>query len=135
MEENSQLGHKPAMSPPAEDRRRLREDGWARALRNIVMATYVLMIINVLIFIGVTSEDFNRTVAERFTGPAAAPGLGHSAYLGAYVPIMVAGLFVGLVGALIHRKRTRRRRDRHYGGQLVCVFVSVLGLVLFFILA
>ena len=134
MEESIQIGQNPAPSPPVEERRHRREDGWARALHYIVMATYVLMIINVFIFIGVASEDYNRAVAEQFTGPAASPCPGHAGYLCAFVPIMLAGLVVGIVGALIHRKRTRRRRDRHYGGQLLCVFVSVLGLVLYFIL-
>ena len=134
MEQSMPMSPSPALNLPAEERRHTREDGWARALRYIVMATYVLLIINVFVFIGVASSDFNRSMAEQFKGPAAAPCPSHAGYLCAYVPIMVAGLFVGLVGALIHRKRTRRRRDRHYGGQLLCVFVSVVGLALFFIL-
>lgn len=135
MESGMQVEPGAALSPPPEERRHTREDGWARALRYLVMATYVLMIINVFVFIGVAGEDYNRTVAEKVTVSAAAPSAGHAAYLHAYVPIMVAGLFVGAVGALIHRKRTRRRRDRHYGGQLLCVFVSIVGLALYFILA
>ena len=134
MEANIQAGAAPIPYYPEEERRHTREDGWARALRYLVVATYVLMIINVFVFIGVAGEDYNRTVAEKVTVSTAAPSAGHTAYLHAYVPIMVAGLFVGAVGALIHRKRTRRRRDRHYGGQLLCVFVSVVGLALFFIL-
>lgn len=134
METNIQAGPAGAMGRPFEERRQTREDGWARALRYIMMATYVLMIINVFIFIGVAGEDYNRTVAERFTGPSAASNPGHAGYLNSYVPIMSAGMFVGVIGALIHRKRTRRRRDRHYGGQLLCVFVSIVGLALYFVL-
>ena len=135
MEPNIQAGAVPVPNFAVEERRHTREDGWARALRYLVMATYVLMIINVFVFIGVAGEDYSRTVAEKVTGPAPAPGPGHAGYLRAYVPIMLAGLVVGRVGALIHRKRTRRRRDRHYGGQLMCVFVSIIGLALYFILA
>lgn len=135
MESHIQVGQAAVASQPVEERRHTREDGWARALRYIVAATYVVMIINVFIFIGVAGEDYNRTVAERFTGPATTPSPGHERYLNSFVPIMSVGMIVGVVGALIHRKRTRRRRDRHYGGQLMCVFVSIIGLALYFILA
>lgn len=132
MTENPQVNRRPSANGDQGERRQRREDGWARALRYLVAATYILLAVNLFIFIGVASQDYNRTVANQFT-PAAKPAPGH-AYLQAFLPIMAVGFFVGVAGALIHRKRTRRRSDRHYGGQILCILFSVVGLLLYLML-
>ncbi len=133
MTDHPQSNGRPAANEGPGERRQRREDGWARTLRYLVAATYILLAVNLFIFIGVASQDYNRTVANQFNSAAAEPAAGH-AYLQAFLPIMAAGFFVGVAGALIHRKRTRRRSDRHYGGQILCILFSVVGLLLFLML-
>lgn len=94
-----------------------------------------LLIINVLIFLGIASADYSRDVAGQIKGWVAAPTGGPAVYLRPFLPVMAVGFAVGVAGILIHCKRTRRRRDRSYKGQLACILVSVLGLFLYFLLA
>lgn len=144
-------------NPAGGDRRQRQEDVWARALRSIVNFTYILLFVNLLIFLGIASREYNRAnrakIAAAAQAQAAAGGasvvqqdaalpadqaepepMDRSAYLRVYLPILGAGLVVGVAGIFIHRKRTRRRSDRHYQGQLLCIVLSVVGLLLYFIL-
>ena len=141
-------------TPPPTDRRQRREDGWARALRYIVNVTYVLLAINVLIFLGLASADYNRRNKEDIAAAAQrereaqgvsipqqpipvestpAESAGRSDYFKVYLPILGVGLAIGVAGMLMHRKRTRRRSDRNYRGQLLCIVLSVVGLLLYFV--
>ena len=95
-------------------------------MRQVMIATYAVLIVTLVVFIG---------VAAGTGGLSGKTSAGWSIFLFAYVQIMAAGLFVGLAGVLIHRKYTPHRRDRQYGGQRLCILVSVLGLALYLLLA
>ena len=121
-----------AAPPPGEDRRRVKEVVWARALRYAAMATYPLLIINLFVFLAVSSRDRSAVVAAEFPGQPPPQLTSSEVYLHAYLPIMAAGMLIGIVGILLNRIRTRRRRDRKYISQLLCILMSVIGVVLFF---
>jgi hypothetical protein len=117
---------------PGEDRRHVKEDVWSRALRYLAMATYPLLILNLLGFLSVASQDRNLHVAAAFPGQPPPQLTSSEVYLQAYLPLMAAGMLVGIVGILLNRIRTRRRRDRKYASQLLCILMSAIGVALFF---
>ena len=55
-----------------------------------------------------------------------------SAGLQAFLPIMLAGLAIGVLGLLLSRKRARRRSDYNYQTQLILIILSVGGLLIYF---
>lgn len=153
MEPSNGLNNVAAERPP-ENRRHRKEDGWARALRYLVNATYVLLLINLLIFVGIASAQYSQqnkaqiaSAAEQGQDASAASIVqnplpaeqappdpaARSDYFKVYFPVLGVGLAVGVAGMLIHRKRTRRRSDRNYRGQLLCIVLSVVGLLLYFV--
>jgi hypothetical protein len=117
-----------------EDRRQRKEDGLSRILRYIALLTYPLLIINLFIFVGVASQDRTAVVVSQYPGQPPPQLTSSEVYLRSFLPIMAAGMLVGIVGIVINRIRTRRRRDRSYKNQLLCILLSVVGVVLFFIL-
>ena len=133
MEKSMQFYH-PAFGCPGAGPHHRREDGQRRIMRYLMVATYVSLIVTLIVFIGVASAEYNNAAAAGWADLSGQMSAGWSVFMFAYVQIMAAGLFVGLVGAFLHHRYTLRRRDRHYGGQLLCVFVSVLGLALYFVL-
>jgi hypothetical protein len=122
----------PAPQNPGEDRRHRKEDGWSRALRLIALATYPLLILNLFILVGVASRDRTAIVVSQYPGQPSPQLTSSEVYLHAYLPIMAVGMLVGVVGILLDRIRTRRRRDRKYKSQLLCILLSVVGVALFF---
>ena len=115
-----------------EERRQRKEDGWTRALRYLAMATYPLLILNILIFLAVASGEFNQNMAAQVAGQAPVEE-SHAGYLRAFLPLMAVGLVVGTGGILIDRKRSRRRRDHSYKSQLACIIVSAVGVAIYFL--
>ena len=50
------------------------------------------------------------------------------------LPLLLAGVLIGVVGLVLSRKRARRRFDYNYQTQLLLVILSVGGLAVFFFL-
>ncbi len=138
--------------PPREqERRRRRPDPWRILLNYLAYLVYPLLIINVLIFVGVASEDQKASAATQI-GKAAgieaptppeenaeegraspAQSVGKWVQLYAFMPVMLAGIAIGIVGIVIDRKRSRRRSDSSLMTPLVLTVVSVVGLLIYFI--
>lgn len=123
----------PAFGCPGVGQRRRRENPRSRILRYFLGATTGALIFALLAFIGLAVAEYHRAAGG--AGPAGAPSPGRTAFLFVYVQVMAAGLFIGLAGVLIRHRYIPARHGRRYGGQLLCMFVSVLGLALFFLLA
>ena len=139
--------------PPREfERRRRRQDSWRIVLNYLAYLVYPLLLINVLIFVGVASEDqkasaatkigqaagFDPAVAPEEAGiggesPSAAQSVSGWVQVYAFMPIMLAGIVMGVAGIVIDRKRARRRSDSSLMTPLVLTILSVVGLLIYFI--
>ncbi len=131
--DNSLQLYPPAFGCPGAGRRHRREDARSRILRYFLGATTGALICALLAFIGVAVAEYHRAAGG--AGTVGAPSPGRTAFLFVYVQFMAAGLFIGLAGVLLHRRYISARHGRRYGGPLLCVFVSGLGLALFYLLA
>lgn len=139
--------------PPREfERRRRRQDPWRIVLNYLAYLVYPLLLINVLIFVGVASEDQKASAAtkigqaagieasavpagsgEAAGSPSAAQSVSGWVQVYAFMPIMLAGVVIGVAGIVIDRKRSRRRSDSSLMTPLVLTILSVVGLLIYFI--
>ena len=124
--EPSPTPYKPGMP----DRRKRKPDPWARVFRYMTLLIYPVLIAYVLIFVGVASEDQRAAMAKQIGQTAGERAA--SAGLQAFLPIMLAGLAIGVLGLLLSRKRARRRSDYNYQTQLILIILSVGGLLIYF---
>lgn len=130
MEQAAGSGAPMTRKPETMDRRKRKPDGWARLFRYLTLVIYPVLILYVLIFVMVASEDQRAAMAKQF-GQTVAERAG-SAGLQAFLPIMVTGVVIGALGLLLSRKRARRRSDYNYLTQLVLIILSVGGLLIYF---
>lgn len=126
-----QVPYKPGMP----DRRQRKPDLWARVFRYVSILVYPLLVIFLFIFLGVASSDHNQNQAQLMFGvQPPASNEGSQVDLFTLLPLLTAGLLIGIVGLALSRKRGRRRSDYHYQTQMILVILSVGGLVIFFLL-
>lgn len=116
--------------PGTRDRRKRKPDGWAKLFRHLTLVIYPVLIIYVLSFVALASEDQRLALAKPF-GQTLAERAG-SAGLQAFLPIMITGVVIGALGVALSRRRARRRSDYNYQTQLVLILLSVGGLVIYF---
>lgn len=115
------------------ERRQRKVDPLSRALRYIALLIYPLLIINFFIFMGVASEDQKMVETVKQVGQVSAQRVSSWVHLNAFLPIMIAGLLIGIVGIVIDSRRSRRRSDYSRKNQLGFIILSVIGLVLYLI--
>lgn len=135
--------------PDGVDRRQRRQDPWRKVLNWLAYVVYPLLIFNVFLFMAVASEDQKGAMAARMeekrvesstvqipqtaSGHTAAQGVSEWVHLNAFLPVMVAGVGIGIIGIVLDRKRSRRRSDYSLMTPLVLVILSVAGLFVYFI--
>ena len=127
---NEAVGNgKPAAAyTPGMDRRQRKPDVWARVLRYLALLIYPVLIINLFIFAAIASEEQKAGMAQQ-KGWIAAQDVSSWVSLNAFLPIMLAGALIGIVGLFLSRKRARRRYDYKFQNQLILIVLSVVGLV------
>ena len=111
------------------DRRKREPDRWARLFRYLTVLIYPVLILYVLIFVAMGSEDQRAAVAKRIGQTTAERAA--SAGLQAFLPIMLAGVAIGILGMLLSRRRARRRTDYSYQTQLILIILSACGLLVY----
>ncbi len=136
--------------PDGVDRRRRKQDPWRKVLNLLAYVVYPLLIINVFIFMAVAGEDQKGAQAmkmEQTVGAAVEEGVyipqkpvagstqnvSSWVHLHAFLPIMVVGIGIGVLGIVLDRKRARRRTDSSLMTPLVLVVLSVTGLLIYFV--
>ena len=140
-------------APDGRDRRQRKPDPWRKVLTALAYVVYPLLLINVLIFMSVASEDQKASMSSKIgqkamaTEPAVvqikqtatvapestAQKVSGGVYLYAFMPLMITGVVIGLVGIVIDRKRARRRSDSSLLTPLVLIVLSVVGLFIYFV--
>jgi hypothetical protein len=119
---------KPAAYAPGMDRRQRKPDVWSRVLRYVTLFVYPILIINLFIFAAIASEEQKAGMAQQ-KGWIAAQDVSNWVSLNAFLPIMLAGALIGMVGLFLSRKRARRRYDYKFQNQLILIVLSAAGLV------
>lgn len=133
---------------PRLERRQRKPDAWSRVLRGLAFLVYPILIINLFIFAAIAGEAQKHEVVAQMRQPA--PGMAPAfaaqnaamarmamqnfcgwINLYAFLPIMTAGLVVGIGGLFLSRKRARRRSDYKFQNQLILILLSVTGLVIY----
>ena len=142
---------------PGVERRQRKPDVWSRVLRGFTLLIYPVLIINLFIFATVANEAQKQQVVNQASQmrPVAEPpamqdyhrrqdsaaarlamqNLSGWVNLYAFLPVMIAGLLVGAVGLVLSRKRARRRYDYKFQNQLILIILSVVGLVIYLVIA
>ncbi len=121
--------------PGMPDRRQRKPDIWARIFRYLTLLVYPLLIVFLFIFFGEASTDYTQNVSKEMFGVAApSPVGGGHMDLYTLLPLLVAGVLIGVIGLVLSRKRARRRTDYNYQTQWMLVILSVGGLVIYFLL-
>lgn len=120
--------------PGMPDRRRRKPDVWARVFRWITWLVYPLLLVVVLVFLTLADAHSRKNQLAQIDRAVAAADVGGDLNLSPLVPILIAGLAVGVVGLALSRVRARRRHDYNYKTQLVLIVLSAGGLLIYFIL-
>lgn len=120
--------------PGMPDRRQRKPDIWARVFRYVILLVYPVLVVFLFIFLGVASVDRERSLSKQMFGGDAWAQVNTPMDLYTLLPLLTAGLLVGIAGLVLSHKRGRRRTDYHYQSQLILVILSVGGLVIFFLL-
>lgn len=138
-------------APAGIDRRQRKQDPWRTILNWLAYVIYPLLLINLFIFIAVASEDQKESMVSQLEGkrvesatvqipqepartaPTSTQRISGWVQLHAFLPIMAAGVILGVAGIVIDRKRARRRSDSSLMTPLVLSVLSVVGLLVFFV--
>ena len=128
--QTQQIPYRPGMP----DRRQRKPDIWARIFRYVILLVYPVLVVFLFIFLGVASVDRDRSLSKEMFGPDAWAQVNSQVDLYTLLPLLTAGLLIGVVGLILSHKRGRRRTDYHYQSQLILVILSVGGLAVFFLL-
>jgi len=127
--QNQQVPYRPGMP----DRRQRKPDVWARVFRWLTLLIYPLLIVFFFIFFGVASADHSQVVAAQMGAQSPQGGASHTDIY-TVLPLLLAGLLIGAIGMALSHVRARRRSDYNFRTQWGLIFVSVIGLVAFFLL-
>ncbi|MDP2322711.1 MAG: hypothetical protein Q8N51_01615, partial [Gammaproteobacteria bacterium] len=84
---------KPTTYTPGMDRRHRKPDVWSRLLRYLALLVYPILIVNLLIFVAVVTEEQKVAMAGQ-KGWIAAQNVSIWVNLNAFLPIMVAGALI-----------------------------------------
>ena len=125
-----QIPYRPGMP----DRRQHKPDLWARIFRYVTLLVYPLLVVFLFIFLGVASADREQVNSKQMFGASSWAQVNSQADFYTLVPLLTAGLLIGIAGLILSHKRGRRRSDYQYKTQLLLVILSVGGLVIFFLL-
>ena len=120
--------------PGMPDRRQRKPDIWARIFRYVILLVYPVLVVFLFIFLGVASADRERNLSQQMFGQDSLAQVSSQTDLYTLLPLLTAGLLIGVVGLILSHKRGRRRTDYHFQSQLILVILSVGGLVVFFLL-
>ena len=128
--QTQQIPYRPGMP----DRRQRKPDIWARIFRYVILLVYPVLVVFLFIFLGVASADRERNLSQQMFGQDSLAQVSSQTDLYTLLPLLTAGLLIGVVGLILSHKRGRRRTDYHFQSQLILVILSVGGLVVFFLL-
>ncbi len=120
--------------PGMPDRRQRKPDVWARVFRWITLLVYPLLLVVVLVLLTLADSQSRKNQLEKIDQAVAATDTVGGLNLSPLVPILIAGLAIGVVGLALSRVRARRRHDYNYKTQLVLIILSAGGLLIYFIL-
>lgn len=124
----------PEPSPTVfHDRRSRKPDLWARVFRYVALLVYPLLLICVLAALALVNTEQRKSVQEKMDQTVATEEVA-SLDLSPLVPILLAGLVIGVAGLALSRFRARRRSDYNYRTQLSLVLLSAAGLLLYYLL-
>lgn len=118
--------------PGMPDRRKRKPDAWAVAFRWLSLLVYPVLIVCVFTFVAVADLQQRSAMAQQMGQEPAAQSAGIG--LKTLLPLLLAGLAIGIGGMVLSKFRARRRSDYNYQTQLLLVVLSVGGLLVFFAL-
>lgn len=117
--------------PPVKERRQGRDDFWVRALRVAGLLTYPLLFINLAIFVAVIGIDQETKVMEQYE-QSTVERISSWVHLNMFMPIMVAGLLIGIISLFLSIRRSRRKYDLKFMYPALFTALSVVGLLVYF---
>ena len=115
---------------PGVERRKRKPDVWSRVLRYLALLVYPVVILNLFIFVSVSGEQQKALMMGKMS-PSPVEQVSNWVKMYAFIPLMAAGLVIGVTGLFLSRKRTRRRYDYKFQNQLILVVMSVIGLFVY----
>ena len=118
--------------PGMPDRRKRKPDAWAVAFRWLSLLVYPVLIVCVFTFVAVADLQQRSAMAQQMGQEPAAQSAGIG--LKTLLPLLLAGLAIGIGGMVLSKFRARRRSDYNYQTQLLLVVLSGGGLLVFFAL-
>ena len=118
--------------PGMPDRRKRKPDAWAVAFRWLSLLVYPVLIVCVFTFVAVADLQQRSAMAQQMGQEPAAQSAGIG--LKTLLPLLLAGLAIGIGGMVLSKFRARRRSDYNYQTQLLLIILSVGGLLVFFAL-
>ena len=118
--------------PGMPDRRTRKPDAWAVAFRWLSLLVYPVLIVCVFTFVAVADLQQRSAMAQQMGQEPAAQSAGIG--LKTLLPLLLAGLAIGIGGMVLSKFRARRRSDYNYQTQLLLIILSVGGLLVFFAL-
>ena len=118
--------------PGMPDRRKRKPDAWAVAFRWLSLLVYPVLIVCVFTFVAVADLQQRSAMAQQMGQEPAAQSAGIG--LKTLLPLLLAGLAIGIGGMVLSKFRARRRSDYNYQTQLLLVVLSVGGVLVFFAL-
>lgn len=134
MENPIEQTQQPEPSPTGrQDRRSRKPDLWARVFRYVTLLVYPLLLICVLISLALVNVEQRKSVLNQMDQTVATEEVA-SLDLSPLVPILLAGLVIGIVGLGLSRIRARRRSDYNFRTQLILILLSAGGLLFYYLL-
>ena len=115
------------------ERRNQKPDVWSRVLRYTAFLVYPLLAINLFTFMGVAAEDQKLTAVQEM-GETSIQKISSWVHFNAFLPIMLIGIVIAVVGLILDQRRSRRRTDYSRKSQMWLLVVSLAGLIVYFLI-
>jgi len=115
------------------ERRNRKPDMWSRVLRYTAFLVYPLLAINLFTFMGVASED-QKVTAARQLGETSIQKISSWVHFNAFLPVMLVGIVIAVMGLILDQRRSRRRTDYSRKNQMWLLVVSMAGLIVYFLI-
>jgi hypothetical protein len=115
------------------ERRHRKPDVWSRVLRYTALLVYPLLAINLFTFMGVASEDQKVTAVQEM-GETSVQQISSWVHFNAFLPVMLIGIVIAVMGLILDQRRSRRRTDYSRKNQMWLLVVSLAGLIVYFLI-
>ncbi len=117
------------------DRRQNKPDIWAKIFRYVTLLVYPVLVICLFAFLSLADAQQRKHQLMQIDQSAATAEAAGGAGMHSLLPILAAGLAIGIAGLVLGRIRARRRSDYNFQTQLILVILSAGALLIYFILA